>query len=350
MEVGIIGPRGAGKSTLFHSLTGIHPPASGKVELLRGTAILPDPRVDILADIYKSRKKSYASVEYVDSPPLETDGFKRSGFRQDLLRGMEQTDALLITIPCFLNGQLERAADVVQELLTEFILSDLELIENRLEKIERDLKRGVKDLKYEAALLNRCKRELENANSLKEMDFDAKEIKVLSGFSFLSIKPRLIALNISESDIPRRNEIERRVNLQLPKENLISICAKIQSEIAELPQDEIPQFLDEMGLKISASDKIISKTRRMLDLITFLTASEQEAHAWDLKKGGTAWEAAGVIHSDMQRGFIRAEVFKFDDLKEYGSVAKLKANGLIRTEGKDYRVSDGDVLQIRFKV
>jgi len=350
MEVGIIGPAGAGKSTLFHSLTGVRAGLSGKIELTRGVAQVIDSRVDYIEKTYNSRKKVYPVVEYVDSPPIETGGFKKANFRQEFLRGMERTDALAMTIPVFLPGQKEKAVSAVRELLTEFALSDLEILEKRLERVERDVKRGVKELQKEGELLHKCQEALESEIQLSRIVFSEDEMKVLRSFSFLTIKPKLVVLNIAESDIPARKAVEEAVKSQLPEENIISICAKVQSEIRDLPEEEIPAFMQEMGIEESASNMVIKKTREILGLITFLTAGEQEAHGWDLRQGATASEAAGVIHSDLQRGFIRAEVFHFDDLVKYNNESELKAKGLIRLEGKDYVVKDGDILLIRFKV
>jgi len=350
MEVGIIGPPGAGKSTLFHSLTGLKPGASGKVELTRGVAQVVDKRVDFIQQVYHSRKRAYPTVEYLDSPPIETGGFKKSTFRQEFLRGMERVDALLLTIPCFLPGQKEKAVSAVKDLLTEFALSDLEIVEKRQDKLNQDWKRGVKEVQKERELLQKCQNALENETQLNKLNFAPDEVKLLKCFSFLSIKPKLILLNLAENDIPAGKTMEQAIAEQLPEENIISICAKIQSEIADLPPEEIPSFLLALGIDESASDKVIKKTREMLKLNTFLTGSEQEAHAWDLPQGANAWEAAGVVHSDLQRGFIRAEVFQFEDLIKYGSEAELKAKGLVRLEGKEYIVKDGDVLLIRFKV
>lgn len=350
MEVGIIGQQGAGKSTLFHSLTGVRAGISGKIELTRGVALVPDTRVDFIEKTYNSKKRVYTSVEYVDSPPIETGGFRQSSFRQEFLRGMEAADALLVTVPCYLNGQINDAPSVVKDLQTEFILSDMEIIEKRMEKLARDAKRGVKGVQAEVALLERCQLTLEDEIPLRDIDFSSNEQKVLRSFSFLTSKPKLIVLNISEDDLDNRLKIEDEVKGKLDGFNIISICAKLQSEITDLHPEEIPVFMEELGIAESASDKVIKKTRDMLGLITFLTAGDQEAHAWDLRKGSTALEAADTIHSDLARGFIRAEVFHFNDLQKYPSEVVLKANGLIRLEGKEYIVNDGDIIFVRFKV
>lgn len=350
MEVGIIGPQGAGKSTLFHSLTGVMPGLSGKMEITHGIAQVHDPRIDHLEKIYSSRKKVYTTVTYLDSPPIETGGFRKASFRQDFLRGMVSVDALLVTVPCFMPGQIDEAAGIVNDLQTEFILSDLEILEKRLIKIRHDLKRGLKEFKNEVELLERCQTELENEIPLRKLEFKPDELKTLRSFSFLTGKPKMIVLNIAEDDIGSRLEIEKRLSDELPDERVISICAKIQAEIADLPEEEIPLFMEELGIEESASDKVIRRTRDMLGLITFLTGGDEEAHAWNLKKGENALEAAGVIHSDIQRGFIRAEIFQYDQIVEHGSENALKAKGLIRSEGKDYVVKDGDVVYFRFNV
>ena len=350
MEVGIIGPQGAGKSTLFHSLTGVRPGLSGKVEITRGIAQVHDPRIDHLKEIYSSKKKIYTAVTYLDSPPVETGGFRKASFRQEFLRGMVSTDAMLVTVPCFMPGQIDEAAGIVNDLQTEFILSDLEILEKRLIKIRHDLKRGLKEFKAEVELLERCQTGLENEIPLRKLEFKPDEVITLRSFSFLTNKPKMIVLNIAEDDIGSRLELEKRVAGELPEYRIISICAKIQSEIADLSEEEIPVFMEELGIAESASDKVIRRTREMLGLITFLTGGDDEARAWNLKKGGTALEAAGVIHSDIQRGFIRAEIFHYDQIVEHGSENALKAKGLIRSEGKDYIVKDGDVVYFRFNV
>lgn len=350
MNVGIIGPKGAGKSLLFHSLTGVHPSASGKIELVYGTAHYLDPRIDVLTELYISRKKVYATVEYIDSPPIETGGFKKANFRQDFLRGMERVDAFLVVVPCFQPGQIDEAADVVKDLRMEFIISDLELVEKRMERLERDIKRGAKEAQKELELITRCKTALENETMLYDVHFSDEEMKPLKSFAFLTMKQSLIVLNISEDDLDKADEIETKVNAQLGGTNTLAICAKVQSELIELPEDERLSFMQELGVSESASDKVIRRTREKLGLITFLTAGEQESHAWDLRKGAPAVEAAGVIHTDMQKGFIRAEVFHYNDIVEWKTEAKLKEKGLIRLEGRDYVVKDGDIMLFRFKV
>ncbi len=350
MQVGIIGPPQSGKSTLFHSLTGVKPGIFSKTELMRGVAQVPDPRVNFLAEVYGSKKAVTPAVEYIDSPPVETGGFKQSSFRAEFLRGLEQTDALLLLIPCFLPGQEADAAALAKDLQTEFILSDLEIIESRLKRIERDIKRGVKgDLKREAELLNRCREALEGETVLRDLTFTENELKALRGFTFLTIKPVQVAINIGEDDIPRRREIENNFRRE-SSEEAISICASVQSEIADLPPEDTAEFLKELGLAESAGDKVVRRTREILDLISFFTANEAEARAWDLKRGLSALKAAGSVHTDMERGFIRAEVYRFVDLKEHGSEAELRAKGLIRLEGKTYIVEEGDVMLFRFKV
>lgn len=350
MQVGIIGPPQSGKSTLFHSLTGVCSGSFSKSGMTRGVAQVPDERVNFLAQAYGSKKAVMPSVEFVDSPPIESGGLKKAGFRTEFLRGLEQTDALLLTIPMFLPGQKEKAPQMLPEMETEFILADLEIVESRLEKVARDIKRGAGgELKRETELLRKCKEELEREIPLRNIGFSGEEIKSLRGFSFLTIKPVLTVLNIAESDLGFREEIEADFE-RVAGVEAIPICAAVQSEIAELPPEEKAEFIREMGVSESAGDKVIRRARDVLDLITFLTASETEAHAWDLKRGSTALKAAGVVHSDMERGFIRAEVFSFEDLKKHGSEAELRSKGLIRLEGKNYVVAEGDVIFFRFNV
>ena len=350
MQVGIIGSPGAGKSTLFHALTGRPASISGKKEIVRGIAEVPDERVDILAEAFKSRKKTFAIVEYIDAPPVETGGLKRDSFRQEFLRGLEQTDALLMVVPCYLTGQNENAGQAVHDMETEFILSDMEILEKRLEKVEHDIMRGVKgDLINEKKFLEKCLQAIEQEKPLHSLEFSDDEKKRLRSFSFLTLKQMLIVLNIAEEDLPNLGSIRDNF-IEKTGRNAVAICAEIQAEISDLPEDEIPDFLEEMGISERARDKVLRKTREILDLITFLTVGEEESRAWDLRRGWTASQAAGTVHTDMERGFIRAETFAFDKLGDNRSYGELRSAGFLRLEGRDYIVKDGDVMLFRFNV
>lgn len=351
MQVGIIGPPGGGKSTLFHALTGKKAGVSGRLEMVHGTAEVPDRRVEVLAERFEARKFTRTVVEYIDAPPIESGGLKREGFRREFLRGLEQADALLFVIPHFLSSGIDEDVNKVKNLETEFILSDLELLEKRMEKISRDIQRGVKgDVVREQELLKRCVSELEDEKLLRDLEFAEDEEKSLRGFAFLTIKPLLPVLNIAEEDLPRIDSIVSEFSEKWGGREAVAICAEIQSEIADLPEEEIPEFLEGMGVSERARDRILGRTRKMLDLITFLTVSESEARAWDLKRGSTALKAAGTVHTDMERGFIRAEVFNFDDLGDRRSYGELRSAGVLRSEGRDYLVRDGDVMLFRFNV
>ena len=350
MQVGIIGASGSGKSTLFKALTGRPATISGKKEIVRGIAEVPDKRVDILAEAFNSRKKTFAVVEYIDAPPIETGGLKRESYRKEFLRGLEQTDALLLVVPVFLPGQKEDTVKAAEDIETEFILSDIEILEKRLERLDHDLKRGVKgDLEFEKKLLNRCLKTLEEEKPLHSLEFTDDEMKRLRSFSFLTLKHMLIVLNISEEDLPNIEEI-REDFMRESGRNAVAICAEIQAEISELPEEEIPEFLAEMGISERARDKILRKTREILNLITFLTVGEEESRAWDLRKGSTASKAAGTVHTDMEKGFICAETFTFDKLENCRSYGDLRSAGELRLEGRDYVVKDGDVMLFRFNI
>ena len=347
MQVGIIGPQGSGKSTLFQCLTGMGAAASGKVEIVRGIAQTKDERLELIAAFHNSRKTTPTTVEYVDAPPVEAGGLKRDSFKVTFLRGLEQTDALLMVIPAFLPGQVEKAADTIRDIEIEFMLCDLETAEKRLDKIERDLRRGIKgEIEREGKILQRCINALENEKPLRELKFSLEEDKLLRGFTFLSRKHILNILNIAEEDIAVGDDIIRKAGL----ENALTICAAVEAEIAALPEEDIPAFLQEMGIQQSAREKILAETRETLALITFYTAAENEARAWNLKRGSTALQAAGAVHTDMERGFIRAEVIHFDDLKKVDSIAELRSKGSIHIEGKDYIVANADLILFRFNV
>ncbi|NQS98523.1 MAG: redox-regulated ATPase YchF [candidate division Zixibacteria bacterium] len=347
MQVGIVGPQGSGKSTLFQCLTGLEAAASGKVEIIRGIAQTRDERLELIANFYNSRKTTPTTVEYVDAPPVEAGGLKRDSFRAIFLRGLEQTDALLMVIPAFLPGQIEKGAETARDIQTEFILCDLESVEKRLSKIDRDLQRGVKgEIDREGKLLMRCKDALENEKPLIELDFSPAEDKLTRGFTFLSRKPILNILNIAEENLAVSEDLARESGI----ENAVPLCAAVEAEIAALPDEDIPAFLLEMGIRQSAREKVLAKTRDMLELITFYTAADNEARAWNLKRGSTALQAAGVVHTDMERGFIRAEVIHFDDLKPVDSITELRAQGAVHIQGKEYIVADGDLMLFRFNV
>ena len=350
MQVGIIGIPGAGKSTLFKALTGRPATISGKKEIVRGIAEVPDKRVDILAEAFNSRKKTFAVVEYIDAPPIETGGLKRENYRKEFLRGLEQTDALLLVVPVFLSGQKDDAVKAAEDIETEFILSDMELLEKRLERVDHDMKRGVKgDLDTEKKLLERCLKTLEEEKPLNSLEFTEEELKRLRSFSFLTLKQILIVLNIAEDDLPNIVKIQDDF-LKESGQKALAICAEIQAEITELPEEEIPEFLAEMGISERARDKILRKTREILNLITFLTVGEEESRAWDLRKGWTASQAAGTVHTDMEKGFICAETFAYDKLEKCRSYGDLRSAGALRLEGRDYVVKDGDVMLFRFNV
>ena len=347
MQVGIIGPQGSGKSALFHCLTGLEAAVSGKMEIIRGMAEAADDRLTLVAKHHNSHKATPTTVEYLDAPPIESGGLKRSGFKAVFLRGLEQTDALLLVIPCFLAGQVEKAKSALADIETEFMLCDLEGVENRLSKIARDLKRGVKgQTEKEGTLLEICKRALENETSLRNVEIPEDDFKLLKGFMFLSYKPILPILNIAENDIKAAEQVVEQTGIQ----GAVPICATVEAELLELPESDIPLFRKEMGIERSAREIILQETRKLLQLITFYTGSEAESRAWDLKNGSTALKAAGTVHSDMEKGFIRAEVIHYQDLESAETIAELRAKGLIHLEGRDYVVQDDDLILFRFNV
>lgn len=352
MNIGIVGPAGSGKSTLFQALTGMKGGISGKSSVVRGIAALPDDRLSLVAQVYDSRKTAYATVEYVDAPPLDTEGLKRESFRAGFIHGLEGVQALLLVIPCFIPGQIEEAAGLINAIEAELLISDLIVIEDRLARIQRDLQRGVKGgIALEAENLERCKTSLENETPLREERFSEDEDRRLRSFGFLTMHPMHPILNIAEEDIFRAAETIAKVAGGLTHtRELSAVCAAVEAEINELPAEEIPAFLDEMGIEESAKNKIIRCTRKMLDLFTFYTGNEKEAHAWDIKRGATAVKAAGIVHSDMERGFIRAEVIHYPDMETRPKIADLRSAGLIHLEGRDYIVQDGDIILFRFNV
>lgn len=352
MRVGIVGVQGGGKSTLLQALTGVKSPASGRMEANIGVAEVPDDRINLVAQVYSSRKITHSTVEYIDAPPFDLDNLRNESFRANFTKGLESIQTLIMVIPCFIPGQLEEAAELIQNIDTELILSDLMIVENRLERIKRDLQRGVKgDLAVEGELLESCRQLLEREQPLRTVDFSEEQEKRLRSFAFLTMHPMLTVLNIDEDNIINADQITAKVISKLSGARIITaICCSVEAEIAELPPEEQMEFMRELAIEEAARGKIIRLTRETLNLQTFFTGSEKEAHAWDIKKGTTALKAAGVIHSDMEKGFIRAEVIHYDDFRKHPSIPELRSAGLIHLEGKDYVVQDGDVILFRFNV
>ncbi len=342
MKIGLIGHRGTGKTTIFNMLTGLRAQVGGfsKEEIHLGVIKVPDERIDRLSQIFKPKKTTYAEIRFTDFPPQAEDALKSNSA---LISQMREVDAIALVLCDFETGS--DPLKELNDLLTEMILADLTVVENRRNRLKKE-----KGRPQEEELLERCAQALENEESLRGMTFTADEENLLSGFGFLSRKPLLVLFNQAEEKAGQpladayREELERR-----GLEGL-ALAGKVEMEIAQLEQSDRAAFLKEIGIAEPARDRFIRSSYHLLDLISFFTTGEDEVRAWTITQGTTARKAAGKIHSDIERGFIRAEVIAYTDFIAHGSEAKCKEAGKLRLEGKDYIVKDADIIHFRFAV
>jgi len=344
MKVGLIGHRGAGKTTVFNMLTGLQAQVGaygGKEEVHLGVIKVPDARVDKLSQIFKPKKTTYAEIRFTDFPASQSEDNLKGN--NSLVTQMREVDAMALVLRNF-----EPGADPVRELndlLTEMILADLTVVENRRMRLKKEKARP-----QEEALLERCVAALESEKSLRNLEFSADEENILSGFGFLSRKPALALFNQADDKAGQplpaayQDELKRRELEGLP------LAGKVEMEVAQLDEGDRAAFLKEIGIQEPARERFIRASYRLMDLISFLTAGEDEVRAWTIPQGTVARKAAGKIHSDIERGFIRAEVIAYEDFIALGSETKCKEAGKLRLEGKDYVVQDGDIIHFRFAV
>jgi GTP-binding protein YchF len=355
MKTAIIGLPMTGKTSLFTILTGVASDTRmGSTAVRTGIARVPDPRVDALAELYQPPKITHATVEYVDAPAISKENLRDPAY----LASLRVADAFAHVLRIFKDetvphekGSVDPARDF-EDVETELILSDLVVVEKRLDRVDRDRKKTRNpDLDKEYELLVRCKEALEANTPLRNLTFDAEDEKRIRGFQFLSQKPMLLVLNLGEEDAARLHEVEEqyRTGPLVGKANtaVTAVCGKIEAELAELPPADAREYLTSYGLKESALQRIIEATYRLLGLMSFLTAGETEVRAWTIPIDSKAVTAAGAIHSDFEKKFIRAEVVNWKSLIEMGGYPGLREKGLLRLEGKEYIVKDGDVLVIR---
>jgi GTP-binding protein YchF len=353
MKVGLVGFAGSGKTTIFNTLTGLAAEVGGygsREKANVGVIKVPDDRVDRLADIFNPKKKSFAEISFVDVAGPQSDQPERSesGLDPKLVQHMREVDALVHVVRAFDNPLLRQAADPGRDIRAfddELMLTDLVQIENRIGRLKKE-----KDSARERDLLERLKSALEEERPLRDVELSLEETALIAGFRFMSLKPLLLLLNVAEeaaASDPPRGVIELAESKSL---SLITMSGRAEMDIAQLGDDEQREFLQDLGIKEPARDRFIRAAYRLLDLISFLTVGEDECRAWSIKRGTTAHRAAGVIHSDIERGFIRAEVVRVEDLLSLGSEARCREQGKLRLEGKDYPVLDGDVIHFRFNV
>jgi hypothetical protein len=355
MKTAIIGLPMVGKTSLFTILTGVHESTRvGTMEARVGITKVPDGRLDALAKIFDPPKITQATVEYLDFPAVSKEALRDPSY----LASMRVADALAHVLRLFQSdtvphekGSVDPVRDL-QDVDTELILSDLVVVEKRLERLEKDRKKAKSpEIDREMALLERCKQTLEADTALRSLEFTAEEEKTIRGFQFLSQKPMLFVLNIGEEDAARMDEVEEEYRkgplAGRPNTAVTAICGKIEAELAELSRAEQQEYLSSYGLKDSGLERLIAATYALLGLMSFLTAGETEVRAWTIPMQSTAPRAAGAIHSDFEKKFIRAEVVNWQALVDHKGYPGVREKGLLRLEGKEYIVKDGDVLVIR---
>ncbi len=344
-----------GKTSLFTILTGVHESARvGSLEARVGITKVADARVDALAKLYQPPKITYATVEYLDFPAVSKEALRDPSY----LASLRVVDALAHVLRLFESdtvphekGSVDPLRDF-EDVEIELILSDLVVVEKRMERVDKDRKKiKSPDLDKEFVLLERLKSELEANRPLRELEFNDEEEKRIRGFQFLSQKPMLCVLNIGEADVPRMHEIEEQYRngplAGKARTAVTAICGKIEAELAELSPEEAKDYLASYGLKESGLERLISATYALLGLMSFLTAGETEVRAWTIPINSKAVHAAGAIHSDFEKKFIRAEVVNWKALIDHDGYPGVRDKGLLRLEGKEYIVKDGDVLVIR---
>jgi GTP-binding protein YchF len=344
MKVGLIGRRGAGKTTIFNMLTGLDAQVGGygrKEEVHLGVIKVPDARVDKLSQIFNPKKTTYAEIRFTDFPPTQSDDNVKANAA--LLAQMREVDAMALVL-----GDFEPGAEPIKELdalLTEMILADLAVVENRRARLKKEKARP-----QEETLLERCARALENEESLRNLAFSSDEENLLAGFGFLSRKPVLVLFN--HGDDMASQPLSSAKQKELEKRGLegLALAARVEMEIAQLDENDRAAFLKDIGIKEPARDRFIRASYGLLELISFFTTGEDEVRAWTISQGTHARKAAGKVHSDIERGFIRAEVVAYKDFIALGSEAKCREGGKFRLEGKDYVVQDGDIIHFRFAI
>lgn len=362
LTAGLVGLPMVGKTTIFNLLTSANLETSnfltGKTETNVGVAKVPDQRIDFLAQLYQPRKITYAQIQFSDVPGLVRGSSQGQGVGNQFLNGIRNADLLVHVVRAFSNPDVPHVDETVDPLRdietinVELLLADMDLVEKRVQRIQSG-KKITKENAFELEVLKKCLEALENEMPLHQLSLTEEESATLQNYALLTEKPVMLVMNLDENqlrskDYPKKAEVMEYAAKHGMK--VIEICGLIEMEISQLPEEDRSMFMGDLGIEESGIDRLARGVYDYLGLISFLTAGDDEVRAWTILKGTDAKKAAGKIHSDIERGFIRAEVVKYKDLKELGTMAKVKDKGLFRLEGKEYIVADGDIINFRFNV
>ena len=364
MKIGIVGLPNVGKSTLFNAITKAGAESANypfcTIEPNVGMVCVPDKRVEELGKMYETQKTTYATIEFVDIAGLVKGASKGEGLGNKFLSHIRETDAIAHVVRCFeddnivhVNGKIDPIGDI-ETISLELVFADIETLEKRMDRVGKMTKSGDKKAIAEMELLRRLKSHLEDGKPVRTFEMTDEERDTLKDAFFLTDKKVIYVANVNESQLPT---IDTDPNVQKVREyakaegaEVIALCAKLEEELSELDDEDKEMMMQDYGIEESGLDQLIKASYSLLGLISFLTSGKDECRAWTIKKGTKAPQAAGKIHTDFERGFIKAEVVSYDDLMKYGSYNATREKGLVRLEGKDYVVKDGDIILFRFNV